>query len=102
MSKFVTEKISSKDREARSAINNAIAGKTDNTKDITFAIDVATTIITDHRIGADSKIFLMAKTANAALAYRFSYVSDVKKGQVTFTHPISSLTDRDFQMLIVG
>jgi len=101
MSKFLTSR-NGKDRDTNIAVNTALAGRTENTKDITLAIDVATTNISDPRIGQKSKFFFTATSLNAAVALRNMYVSEVAKGVVTITHPITNQTDRNFHMMIVG
>lgn len=87
-----------------SAINNLFQGKSDAAGSVTLGASVATTDVTDPRVGADSVITFMPKTANAAaeIGAGGMYVSSRGDGAFTITHANNAQTDRDFEYSISG
>lgn len=84
--------------------NGALDGRTNNVNNITLTENVATTVVTDARVGADSVILFMPKTANAAaeVGAGTMYVSSRGKETFTITHANNAQTDRDFEYAIIG
>jgi hypothetical protein len=67
---------------------------------ISLAVTPATTtVISDERIGVDSRIALTAATANGAAALATTYAT-VAAGSITLNHTASTLTDRTFHYVI--
>jgi hypothetical protein len=84
------------------AINGLFEGKSNNTFEVTLAVAPATTtVIAKSRITPDTKIFLMAKTANAAAAVAGLYAT-AAAGAITLTHSASAAVDRTFAYILVG
>lgn len=84
------------------AHGGVLAGKTNNTVDITLVASSATTTITDQRITATSYIGFMPLSANALNAWTTLRVSAQTNGSATLTHALDTVTDKDFRVLIVG
>lgn len=84
------------------AVNNLNAGKMNNTGTLTVAANVATTTLSDARIGANSTILLMATTANAAAALANVYFDTFVKGSCTVHHANNAQTDRVFKYAVIG
>jgi hypothetical protein len=90
-------------REISNVVNNILSGKTNNTGSITLAVSSATTTtLNDERIGYDSVILFMPRTANAASALGGLYVSARTKGSATLTHAINVLSDKTYSYVIIG
>jgi hypothetical protein len=90
-------------REISEVVNNLVEGKSNNTGEITLAIDSATTTtIYDERIGYNSIILLMPTTANAAASMTNIYISDRKQGIATLTHSANTNTDKTYGYIIVA
>ena len=69
--------------------------------EVTLATTPAvTTSISDARILATSRVFLFAKTANAAAAVLGVYAT-VAAGTITINHTASALADRTFHYAVV-
>src|ERR1700704_1154729 len=62
-------------RQLAVVANNLLLGKSNNTGTLTLMANVATTTLTDSRIGANSTILLHPTTANAAAAMATTYFS---------------------------
>lgn len=79
-------------------VRQLLFGKTNAVGDITLTINVASSTLTDERIGADSHITFMPTTANARteLYGDTMHVSARAKGSATITHANNAETDRDF------
>lgn len=92
------------------AINEIENGKITSTGTVTLTASAATTSVTDRRVGIDSYINFMPRTANAAaeLAAGTMYVktTDVitTTDPPTFTinHANNAQTDRTFTYVILG
>ena len=84
-------------------VNNLVEGKSNNTGEITLNVDSATTTtINDGRIGYNSVILLMPKTANAASVATSTHISATAKGSATITHAANTLNDKTYRFIIVG
>lgn len=89
-------------RQLALVANNLNAGKMNNTGTLTVTANVATTTLTDPRIGANSTILLMATTANAAAALANVYFDTFVKGSCTVHHANNAQTDRIFKYAVIG
>ena len=83
-------------------LNGAMQGKLNNTGTVTLTAGVTTTTLSDPRIGPNSYIGLMPKTANAAGAIATTYVSAQTEGSATLTHANAVSVDRTFTYMVVG
>jgi hypothetical protein len=84
------------------AINAILRGRSNATGSVTLTASVTTTTITDARISADSVIFLMPTTANAAGAVATTYQGTTANGSVIIHHANAGSTDRTFKYVICG
>ncbi len=89
-------------RTTATVIRNLVDGKSNNTGSITLTANATSTNITDTRVGANSVIVLMPKSANAANAMTAVYVSARGTGTVTLTHDSNAATDRHLEYAIIG
>ena len=89
-------------RRSNIVLRNVVEGKTNNTGVVTLTPNVATTVVTDQRAGAESTISFMQKTANAAAELATMYVSSQGKQTFTITHANNALNDRTFRYTITG
>lgn len=71
---------------------------------VTLTLNEATTVVEAPNCGADSKVFLFPRHANAAaeLGAGTMYVSAVAGGAFTITHANSATGDRTFDWTIRG
>ena len=71
---------------------------------VTLTASQATSTVTDRRVGTDSVITFMAKTANAAAEVGAGgmYVSSVTSGSFVITHANNAQSDRTFAYAIQG
>jgi hypothetical protein len=86
------------------AIRELFQGRSNAVGSVTLTANAATTTVTADNCGLDSKVFLMATTANAAAeaggtALR---VSSVARGEFTITHANNAQNDRTFFWLAIG
>lgn len=89
-------------RKIAQTANLAIGGKLNATLLVTLAANVATTTVTDERIGATTFFGFQPKTANAAGALSGLYVSSQANGTATLTHSNNAQSDRTFNVLLIG
>lgn len=89
-------------RQMALAINLIIDGRSNAIGDVTLTASQSSTVVTDLRVGTDSRIFLMPTTANAAAALATSYIDVVGKQTFTIKHANNAQTDRTFKYSIVG
>jgi len=84
--------------------NGAINGRTNAAASVTLTANAASTAVMDARVGSDSVIVFMPKTANAAaeVGAGTMYVSSRGKQTFTITHANNAQTDRDFEYSISG
>ena len=85
-------------------VNGLMAGKDNATGDITLTANQATTTLTDRRIGPDSVLLFMPKTANAAaeIGNGTLYVSATGKETATVTHANNAQSDRTYKFVVRG
>lgn len=83
-------------------INNLLAGKQNVVGSLTLTAGAATTTLTDSRIGANSVVLLMAKTANAAAALTNVYFTGFGNGSCTVNHANNAQVDRTFGYAVIG
>lgn len=84
------------------AVNNILRGKMNVVTTVTLAASATTTTLADPRIGADSAILLIPRTANAAGAVATTYIGAKGKQTATITHASASSTDRTFDVVVLG
>ncbi len=89
-------------RQLALVANNTLAGKLNNTGTFTVTANAATTTLTDSRIGANSTIYLMATTANAAAALPNIYFTAFGDGSCTVNHDNNAQADRTFKYAVIG
>jgi hypothetical protein len=79
-------------------------GHIDNCGSVSLLSGTATTILTDSRIGLNSFIGFMPKTANAAaeIGGGTLYVGSQSEGAATLTHANDVTGDRTFRFCILG
>lgn len=85
-------------------IRDLFSGRSNAVGTVTLTANQATTTVTAINCGADSKVFLMATTANAAAeaggtALRISAVAG---GSFTITHANNAQNDRTFFWVALG
>ena len=87
-------------------LNGAMVGKLNNGGTVTLAASVATTTVTDLRIGPDTKLVLVPTTANAAAEVGagglYQTYPNVTKEQAVLNHASNAQTDRDFRFSLMG
>jgi hypothetical protein len=86
------------------AIRDLFAGRSNAVGEVTLTASSATTVVNTLNVGVDTKVFLMATTANAAAeaggtALR---ISSVGQGTFTITHANNAQTDRTFFWVALG
>lgn len=89
-------------RQCAITINNVMDGKINSTGDITLTASATSTTLSDARIGANSVILFMPRSANARTALNTLYVSARASGSATLTHASSTNTDQDLSYVIIG
>jgi hypothetical protein len=89
-------------RDIARKLSLAMQGGLNVVSTVTLTVSVATTVVIDARIGANTFLGLQPMTANAAAALATTYVSSQQKGQATLTHANNAQADRTFRLLMVG
>lgn len=94
-------------RDVATALNNALRGKINSVGDVTLTASAASTTVKEPRVGDNSVVLLMPKTANAAAEIGNGTIYIAKTDYVSgtsfkITHANNSQTDRDYSYLIVG
>ena len=92
-------------REIAQVVNGTLGGKLNCTGTVTLTANVATTTVSDPRVGNDSCIGFMATTANAATEFGAGtmYVSTRTAGtSFVITHVNAATADRSFVYSIIG
>ncbi|MCK5013217.1 MAG: hypothetical protein KAS66_05315 [Candidatus Omnitrophica bacterium] len=91
-------------RRQNEVIRGLMDGKSNNTGEVTLTENVATTVVVDLRVGAESVIMFVPTTLNAAAeqAAGGMYVSSRGKQTFTITHANNAQTDRDFVYAVIG
>jgi len=89
-------------RQCAITINNVMDGKINSTGDITLTASATSTTLSDARIGANSVILFMPRSANARTALNTLYVSARASGSATLNHASSSNTDQNLSYVIIG
>jgi len=87
-------------------ISRLFQGKSNNVLDVTLTASAAATTVTDARIGVNTALLFMPRTANAAaeIGNGTIYVADSGRanGSVSITHANNAQTDRDFKVVLCG
>jgi hypothetical protein len=92
-------------REIARRLNLITQGKLNITLDVTLAANVASTTVTDSRIGFYSAVvpaMAMTKDAAVELATGNVYVDTLTKGSCVVHHSANAQTDRKIRFLIIG
>ena len=88
------------------AVNNLLLGKMNVGGTVTLAANVATTTLTDARLGFETNVVLVPTTANAAaeLGAGTLYISETGRvnESVVITHANNAQTDRTFRFSFIG
>ena len=88
-------------RLAAEVVNRILDGKINSVGSVTLTANQATTTLTDRRIGTNSRVHLVAETANAG-GEMGVYIDAYTDGQCTINHGTDSRTDRTFRYTIIG
>lgn len=85
-------------------INQIDDGKTSNYGSVTLTASVASTAVTDYRVGINTVILFEPTTANAAaeIGNGTMYVSSKGKQTFTITHANNAQVDRTFNYAVIG
>lgn len=94
-------------RDVSTAVNQALKGKLNSIGTVTLAASVASTVVDNPLVSADSVILLMPQTAHAAAEIgngtAFIAPSDTVDGtSFKITHANNAQTDRTFGYVIIG
>lgn len=86
------------------AIRDLFEGRSNAVGEVTLQASATTTTVNTLTNGADSKIMLMPKTANASAEFGNGtiYVSSVSQGSFVITHANNAQTDREFFWTALG
>lgn len=87
-----------------SAIRNIFRLRLDAVGEVTLTINVASTVVTDIRVGTNSAVVLVPMTAVAAteVGNGTIYVSTVASETFTLTHANSATAGRTFRYIVMG
>ena len=86
------------------AIQELWDGRSNSVGRVTLTANAATTTVTAPNIGADARISLCPRTANASADWGGGamYVSSQKAGQFVITHPNNANADKTFDWHALG
>lgn len=86
------------------AVRDLFAGRSNAVGTVTLTENSATTVVSALNVGAASRVFLEATTANAAAERGGTVlrISSVGQGTFTITHANNSQTDRTFYWVALG
>lgn len=88
----------------KDVVGNILRGKLNCTGTVTLTPSVATTTITDGKIGGGTVVLLQPLTAHAAaeLGNGTLYFNPAGNGTVVINHANSAQTDRNFNYVLIG
>lgn len=91
-------------RLSSEVINGLLAGRSNNTGELTLTANAASTTLTDPRLNVFSVVLLDPVTSNAAAAIATTYATKANRnnGSWVFTHANNAQTDKTFRYAIVG
>jgi len=91
-------------RDIATILNGVLQGKMNVTGTMTLTASVASTTLTDVRIGADTVVILTPTTANAAAALATAYQTyqNASDGAAVINHANNSQSDRTFIFTLIG
>lgn len=89
-------------KDVVTAFNYLLRGKMNVVTTVTLAASATSTTFNDPRIGAESGIILIPRTANAATALATTFIDTKGKQTATITHALGVSTDRTFDVVILG
>lgn len=89
-------------REVYEHIRQAYLGKVDNCATVTLKVNVATTTVSDPRIGSASRLFFSATTAAAAAEMDNLWVKSKVTGSAILVHSNTADADKTLEMQVVG
>lgn len=84
------------------AILQLIAGRGNFVGQVTLTPNAASTVVSFENCSNVCKVFLQARTANAAAAVATTYISSVIQGGFTITHANNAQADKTFDFECVG
>ena len=86
------------------ALRDLFAGRSNAVGTVTLRANQTTTTVTGLNVGADSRVFLMPTTANAAAEFGAGsiYVGTVAAGTFTITHASNANADKTFFWVALG
>lgn len=88
-------------RQISNVVNRILDGATNAVGSVTLTENSTTTTLNDIRIGVNSRILLMARTATAAAEMTSLYITPTKES-ATITHSSTADTDKTFDYVILG
>lgn len=89
-------------RRVATVVNLAMQGKINATASLTLTPGATSTALSDPRIGSESFLALMPKTATAAAALGTTFVTACSAGSAIIAHTSAAAVDRSFTVLIIG
>ncbi len=89
-------------REVYEHVRQAFLGKVDDATTITLKANVATTTVSDPRIGGASRLFFSPTSATAAAEMDNLWTKSVATGSAILVHSNTADADKHFSMLIRG
>ncbi|PTV69027.1 hypothetical protein DBL06_27740 [Agrobacterium pusense] len=81
------------------SVLNQIASQFDNTGSVTLTNSATSTTITNPKINSQSKIFLQARSIDAATALNSTFISAINNGSFVITHAAAT-TIRTFDFAV--
>ena len=89
-------------RAVAQVVNLLLDGKMNVKGSLTLTQNAGSTTVTDYRVGTNSAILLMPKTANASAAITSTYVEAVGQNEFTLSHSNNAQDDRNFDYVVLG
>ena len=77
-------------------------GKINATGTVTLAANAATTTLVDRRIGRNTKVYLMATTANAQAEIPYQTFPNANLRAAVLNHANNSQSDKTFSFALLG
>lgn len=88
-----------KERAVVIALQKVLQGKLNIAGSFTLTASALSTVVADPRVGVDSVVLAMPKTANAAAENLYIAIQD---GSFTLNHANAATTDRNFDYVVLG
>lgn len=93
-------------RRVAETVNNILDGKINTVKTVTLTANVASTTISDERIGKNTVVLLTPTTANASAEFGagtiYQTLPNVTSGAAVINHANNAQADRTYGMVLIG